>query len=207
MNQPPEINMSPETSRQATINRKTNETDIALSLYIDGNGKTAINSGVPFLDHMLTLFAVHGFFDLSLEADGDLEIDAHHTVEDIGICLGQAFHDALAGFKGINRYGQCSLPMDETLAKVTVDLSNRPYLHFDIVPLDPKVGDFDTALCLEFLRALVNHGGMTLHVEVSYGHNTHHILEAIFKGLGRCLDQASTINPRVAQTLSSKGML
>ncbi|MBI5559169.1 MAG: imidazoleglycerol-phosphate dehydratase HisB [Deltaproteobacteria bacterium] len=193
--------------RQCDIQRKTRETDITLSLTIDGEGKNSLRTGVPFLDHMLTLFAVHGFFDLAVEATGDLEVDAHHTVEDVGICLGQAFKKSLADFSMINRYGHCTLPMDETIAKVTVDLSNRPYLYYDVVRCDEKVGNFDTALVQEFLRALSLHGGMTLHVEVPYGQNTHHILEAIFKALGRTLDQASGQNLRAQGPLSSKGSL
>jgi imidazoleglycerol-phosphate dehydratase len=199
--------MDNESQRVGTITRKTKETDIVLNLCLDGSGDIDISTGVPFFDHMLTLFAVHGFFDLSIKAEGDIDIDGHHTVEDIGICLGQAFKKALGDFGSINRYGHFSLPMDETLARVTVDLSNRPYLHYDVVTLDQKVGTFDTALALEFLRALSLHGGMTLHVEVSYGDNTHHILEAIFKALGRTLSQASEINSRVRGILSSKGSL
>jgi imidazoleglycerol-phosphate dehydratase len=193
--------------RESTIQRKTNETDIRLSLTIDGEGKASLQTGVPFLDHMLTLFAVHGFFDLTVEAAGDLEIDAHHTVEDVGICLGQAFKTALGDFSAINRYGHCTLPMDESLARVTVDFSNRPYLHYHVVQCDQKVGTFDTALVQEFLRALSLHGGMTLHAEVPYGHNTHHILEAIFKALGRTLAQATARHLRTQGPLSSKGTL
>ncbi|MBU0964954.1 MAG: imidazoleglycerol-phosphate dehydratase HisB [Proteobacteria bacterium] len=193
--------------RESTIQRKTNETDIRLSLTLDGEGKASLHTGVPFLDHMLTLFAVHGFFDLTIEAAGDLDIDAHHTVEDVGICLGQAFKAALGDFSAINRYGHCSLPMDESLARVTVDFSNRPYLHYDVVQCDQKVGTFDTALVQEFLRAFSLHGGMTLHAEVPYGHNTHHILEAIFKALGRTLDQATARHLRTQGPLSSKGSL
>ncbi len=193
--------------RTTTLQRKTNETDIDLALTLDGTGKANLNTGVPFLDHMLTLFTVHGFFDITIQATGDTEIDDHHTVEDIGICLGQAFKTCLDDFSGINRYGQCSLPMDETLAKVSIDISNRPYLHYDVVALDPKVGNFDSALVQEFLRALSLHGGITLHVEVSYGENTHHVLEAIFKALGRTLDQATGINQRSQGPLSSKGSL
>lgn len=195
------------TQRKSTIKRKTNETDINLSLTVDGTGKASLQTGVPFLDHMLTLFTVHGFFDLSIEATGDIEIDDHHTVEDIGICLGLAFKDSLNDFSSINRYGFCSLPMDETLARVTVDISNRPYLHYDIIAIDQKVGNWDSALIKEFLRAFSLHGGMTLHVEVPYGENTHHILEAIFKALGRTLDQATAVNNRSKGPLSSKGSL
>ena len=194
-------------NRASTIDRKTSETDIRLSLNIDGAGKASLRTGVAFLDHMLTLFSVHGFFDLTVQATGDLDVDAHHTVEDVGICLGQAFKNALADFSAINRYGHCTLPMDETIARVTVDFSNRPYLHYDVVHCDQKVGTFDTALVREFLRALSLHGGMTLHVEVPYGQNTHHILEAVFKALGRTLDQATASNLRTQGPLSTKGSL
>ncbi|MFH1217892.1 MAG: imidazoleglycerol-phosphate dehydratase HisB [Pseudomonadota bacterium] len=196
-----------ENNRQSAITRKTKETDISLCLNLDGSGKAVLKSGVPFLDHMLTLFTVHGFFDLTVTAQGDTEIDDHHSVEDIGICLGQAFKACLHDFSAINRYGHCTLPMDEALARVTVDLSNRPYLHYDVVACDQKVGAFDTALVQEFLRALSLHGGMTLHVEVPYGTNTHHILEAIFKAMGRTLDQATSVNLRSQGPLSSKGSL
>ncbi|MCB2181205.1 MAG: imidazoleglycerol-phosphate dehydratase HisB [Desulfobulbaceae bacterium] len=196
-----------QNKRTGSIQRKTYETDITLNLCLDGEGKASLKTGVPFLDHMLTLMTVHGFFDLTIDASGDTEVDDHHTVEDIGICLGQAMKTALADYSSINRYGHCSLPMDETLARVTVDLSNRPYLHYDVVQVDQKVGTFDTALVQEFLRALSVHGGMTLHVEVSYGENTHHILEAIFKALGRTLDQATLANLRSKGPLSSKGSL
>ncbi len=193
--------------RQSLIERKTNETDIKLSLSIDGSGKALMRTGVPFMDHMLTLFTVHGFFDLNIEATGDLEIDAHHTVEDVGICLGQAFKRSLDNFSAINRYGHCTLPMDEALAKVTVDFSNRPLLYYNVVECDQKVGTFDTALVQEFLRAFSLHAGMTLHVEVPYGQNTHHILEAIFKALGRTLDQATAVHAKLEGPLSSKGSL
>ncbi len=199
--------MSSSAPRKSRISRQTKETDIKLSLKIDGKGEAEIKTGVPFMDHMLTLFTVHGFFDLSIIAHGDTEIDDHHTVEDIGICLGRVFKEALGDFGSINRYGFSLLPMDETMAQVAVDFSNRPFLHYDIVPLDQKVGAFDTQLVLEFLRAFSHNGGMTLHIEVKYGLNSHHIIEAIFKGLGRALDSASAINERSSGPLSSKGSL
>ena len=199
--------MASTPSRTSTISRSTKETSINLDLSIDGQGKAKISTGVPFFDHMLTLLAVHGFFDLTIQATGDIEVDDHHTVEDIGICLGQAFKEALDGFSSISRYGHFSLPMDETLAKVTMDFSNRPYLHYDVVALDQKTGTFDTTMVQEFLRAFAFNCGLTLHVEVKYGSNTHHIIEAIFKALGRTLDQATSIDPRVQGTLSSKGTL
>ncbi|MEN8141862.1 MAG: imidazoleglycerol-phosphate dehydratase HisB [Thermodesulfobacteriota bacterium] len=193
--------------RSATIKRETNETSIRLELNIDGKGNAKIKTGVPFLDHMLTLFTVHGFFDLNLSATGDTHIDDHHTVEDIGICLGQAFKEAMPGFKGVSRYGNFNLPMDETLAKISLDLCNRPFLHYDVIPLDAKTGTFDTTLAEEFFRAFAFNCGMTLHVEVNYGQNSHHVLEAIFKGLGRALDRASQLEPRTSNALSSKGVL
>ncbi len=199
--------MTTKVERNSEIARKTRETDIKLTLTIDGSGENSIATGVPFLDHMLILFAVHGFFDLTIKASGDTEIDDHHSVEDLGICLGQAFKEALYGFKGISRYGFCSLPMDETLVRVTADFSNRPYLHYGVQIAEAKVGNFDTALGQEFLRAFTLHAGLTLHVELMHGENAHHILEAIFKGLGKCLDQATKIDPRAKGALSSKGSL
>ncbi len=194
-------------TREATITRKTRETDITLTLNIDGGGRADIRSGVGFLDHMLTLLAVHGFFDLSLQAAGDTEVDDHHTVEDIGICLGKALRDALGEGAAIRRYGAAAVPMDETLVRVTLDISNRPYLHYGVTITDQKVGTFDTALAEEFLRALALNGGLTLHVELAHGRNAHHIIEAIFKALGRALDQACTPESRTRGPLSSKGVL
>ncbi len=199
--------MSEQATRQSSISRKTNETDIQLDLNIDGSGQADIQSGVPFLDHMLTLFTVHGFFDLKVTATGDTEIDDHHTVEDIGICMGQAFKTALSDFRGISRYGFSAVPMDEALVRVTMDFSNRPYLHYGVELSDQKVGGFDTQLAKEFLRAFSLHGGITLHVEMVHGENTHHIIEAIFKALGRALDQASQPESRAKGALSSKGSL
>jgi imidazoleglycerol-phosphate dehydratase len=199
--------MCADSGRSEAVKRITKETDISLVLGLDGSGKNRIQSSVPFLDHMLTLFSVHGFFDLELTAKGDVEIDDHHTVEDIGICLGQAFAKALGDKGGINRYGMSYLPMDETLVRVVVDLSNRPFLHYQVPLADSQVGRFDTALCKEFLRALAFNGGMTLHVDLIHGENSHHIIEAVFKALARALDQASQQNQAVSGTLSSKGLL
>ena len=165
-----------------------------------------IDSGIPFLDHMLHLFAAHGFFDLTLRAKGDLEIDDHHTVEDIGICLGQAFRQALQERPGCRRYGYARVPMDEALAQVTVDLSNRPFLVYK-VDFTPGVGRFDPQLVPEFWRAVAQHGGLTLHIEGPYGDNTHHLIEAIFKAAGRALDQASAPEPRLSGVPSTKGVL
>ncbi len=202
-----EKQMSEVSPRRADIERTTKETSIKLSLELDGSGQVEISTGVPFLDHMLTLFTVHGFFNLTINAKGDTEVDDHHTVEDLGICLGQAFRKSLGDFSGIVRYGNATVPMDETLARTTVDISNRPHLQYGVKIKDHKVGTFDTALGQEFLRALSLHAGLTLHVEVPYGENAHHQLEAVFKSLGRALDQATTVDPRVKGALSSKGSL
>ncbi|HIP83724.1 MAG TPA: imidazoleglycerol-phosphate dehydratase HisB [Desulfocapsa sulfexigens] len=199
--------MGEEKKRQGFIQRKTKETDIDLTLSINGNGKTDIDCGVPFLDHMLTLFGVHGFFDLTVKASGDTEIDDHHTVEDMGICLGQAFAMALGDKSGIARYGMAYLPMDETLVRVVVDVSNRPYLHYDADVPDQKLGTFDTALALEFMRAFAQHAGVTLHVDLIHGVNSHHIIEAVFKALARAMHQATEKLDGLSGTLSSKGVL
>lgn len=194
-------------SRKAKISRTTKETDINLSLNIDGQGKASINTGVAFLDHMLTLWTVHGFFDLDLNATGDLEVDAHHTVEDIGICLGKALAQAIGDLSGIKRFGNASIPMEETLACVNLDICNRPYMVYKVNFLTSKIGSFDTELVEEFLRAMVVNSGMTLHVQVPHGKNSHHIAEAVFKALGRAIDQATQFDPRLKGPLSSKGTL
>lgn len=193
--------------RQATVERITNETKIMADLTVDGDGRAEMRTGVPFLDHMLSLFSVHGFFDLKLQAEGDLEIDAHHTVEDIGICLGGALSRALGDRKGIRRYGHAVVPMDEACAAVTLDLSNRPYLVYRVPPLASRVGQFETELVPEFFRAFSQHGGVTLHIEGLYGSNTHHILEAVFKAWGRALDRATRFDERRTGIPSSKGAL
>ena len=159
------------------------------------------------MDHMLTLMTVHGFFDLSVNAKGDTDVDDHHTVEDLGICLGQAFKLALSDFSSIKRYGDSAVPMDETLVRISLDFSNRPFLHYEVIIKDQKVGAFDTELAKEFLRAFSLHGGITMHVDMVRGENSHHIIEAIFKALGKALDQATTIDPRIQGTLSSKGII
>ena len=199
--------MGEEEKRQGSIQRKTRETDINLTLIIDGSGQTDINCGVPFLNHMLTLFGVHGFFDLIVKATGDTDVDDHHTVEDIGICLGQAFASALGDKGGIARYGLCYLPMDETLVRVVVDVSNRPCVHYEAAVPDQKLGTFDTALALEFIRAFAQHAGVTLHVDLIHGVNSHHIIEAVFKGLARAMRQATEKLDGLSGTLSSKGVL
>ncbi len=200
--------MSKAATRSAKISRTTKETSITLQLAIDGQGAAEIVTSVPFLDHMLTLFTVHGFFDLTIKAKGDIEIDDHHTVEDIGICLGQAFKEALGDKGAIRRYGNSTVPMDEALVRVSLDLSNRPFLYYGVKIKDQKVGTFDTSLSEEFLRAFSLHAGLTLHVELAHGENAHHIIEAIFKALGKALDQATSQEPRLKRgPLSSKGML
>ncbi|MBY0097052.1 imidazoleglycerol-phosphate dehydratase HisB [Mesobacillus maritimus] len=193
--------------RVATVDRRTNETNIQLSLGIDGEGFSELETGVPFLTHMLDLFAKHGQFDLSVHAKGDIEVDDHHTTEDIGICLGQALREALGDKRGIKRYGNAFVPMDEALAQVVVDLSNRPHLELRGEFPSQKVGTFDTELVHEFLWKLALEARMNLHVIVHYGHNTHHMIEAVFKALARALDEATTIDPRVKGIPSSKGML
>lgn len=194
-------------SRRGQVERRTKETEIQVELWLDGQGKTQLGTGVPFLDHMLTLFAVHGFFDLVARARGDLEIDGHHTVEDLGICLGAVLDQALADRKGIRRYGHAVVPMDEACAAVTLDLSNRPFLVYEVPRLPSRVGEFETELVPEFFRAFSHHGGVTLHIEVLRGSNTHHILEAVFKAWGRALDEATRLDPRRLTVPSSKGSL
>lgn len=194
-------------SRTANIRRTTRETDIDLRLDLDGKGRAAIQTGVGFLDHMLTLWTVHGFFDLTMKATGDLSVDAHHTVEDVGICLGMAVSEALGDLGRLRRYGNASVPMEETLARVDLDLCRRPYLVFKCEFPSPKVGDFDTELIEEFLRAFSVNSGMTLHIQVPYGKNSHHMAEAVFKALGRAMERAIRIDHRLEGALSSKGTL
>ncbi len=194
--------------RQAKIQRQTGETDITLAINLDGKGRASLKTGVPFLEHMLNLFAVHGLFDLEIDAKGDLEIDAHHTTEDIGISLGQALKEALGEKRGIHRYGQAAVPMDDALAEVFVDLSGRPFFCYQGPILTGKVGTFDLELIKEFLRAMANETKMNLHVCLRYGENKHHCAEAIFKALGRALRQAVSLDPRRTHNVpSSKGVL
>ncbi|CAM5797053.1 MULTISPECIES: imidazoleglycerol-phosphate dehydratase HisB [Brevibacillus] len=193
--------------RNAQIARTTNETDIALAFAVDGSGESKQDSGVPFLDHMLDLFARHGHFDLTVKAKGDIEIDYHHTVEDIGICLGQALREALGDKKGIKRYGNAFVPMDDALAQVVIDISNRPHLEYRAAYPSPVVGQFPTELVHEFLWKFALEARINLHVILHYGHNTHHMIEAIFKALARALDEATSIDPRVKGVPSTKGVL
>ncbi len=199
--------MADSYPRSAAVQRTTKETDISLSLHLDGAGRAKISTGVGFMDHMLTLFAVHGFFDLEISASGDTQVDDHHTVEDLGISLGMAFAQALGDKGGICRYGHAYVPMDETLARVCVDCSNRPFLHYDVVLSEPKIGTFDTPLAKEFLRAFALHAGLTLHVDLLHGENGHHILEAVFKAMARALAIAVAPHAKVSGQLSSKGVL
>ena len=197
----------PYMKRIAEIERETNETQVRISLTLDGRGKAEISSGIPFFDHMLTLFTVHGFFDLFLHAKGDIDVDFHHTVEDVGLVLGQAVTKALGERKGIRRYGHAVTPMDDALAAVTVDLSNRPFLVYNAPEPTLLETGFSPSLSKEFFRALVNRAGINLHINVSYGENEHHVTESIFKAFGRALDQASAFDERVTGVRSSKGVL
>ena len=194
--------------RNAEINRETAETKISLWLDLDGTGKTDIATGCGFMDHMLTLFAAHGRFDLMINASGDTYVDYHHLTEDLGICMGQAFDEALGDKRGITRYGTKILPMDETLILTSVDISGRAFLDYRLEGLKEKVGDFDTELAREFVAAMVRNGGFTLHVRQLAGENTHHILEGMFKSLGRSMAKAVKIEKgREDEIPSTKGMI
>lgn len=195
------------TERTASITRKTNETNITLDFQVDGTGTSQIETGVPFMTHMLDLFTKHGQFDLTVDAKGDTDVDDHHTTEDIGICLGHVLKDALGDKKGIRRYGNAFVPMDEAMAQVVVDLSNRPHLEFRGEFPAQKVGTFDVELVHEFLWKFALESRMNLHVIVHYGFNTHHMIEAIFKALARALDEATQFDERVKGVPSTKGML
>jgi imidazoleglycerol-phosphate dehydratase len=196
------------TKRVATVSRKTAETDISITLAIDGRGESKIGTGVAFFDHMLSLFAKHGLFDLTIRAKGDVDVDYHHTVEDVGLVLGQAFKKALGEKLGIRRYGFFLLPMDESLARVVVDVGGRPQLEYRVDAKSMFVRDFNLVLVKEFCRAFSNALGANLHVELLYGEEPHHIAEAIFKGLGKAVDAATQIEPRAANALpSTKGSL
>ena len=193
--------------RTAKVERKTKETEIKISLTIDGQGQTSIASGIPFFDHMLTLLAVHGFFDLTVRAVGDLDVDYHHTIEDVGLVLGDAIQQALGERKGIKRFGHAVTPMDDALAAVTIDLSNRPYLVCNFPDHATSGIALNPSLTREFFRALVNRAGMNLHINVSYGDNDHHVVESVFKAFGRALDQAASLDDRIKGVRSSKGSL
>jgi imidazoleglycerol-phosphate dehydratase len=193
--------------RIAEVERTTKETKIKAELRIDGSGKNDISTGIPFFDHMLTLFSVHGFFDLQLKANGDIEVDYHHTVEDVGLVLGEALATALGERKGIKRYGYAVTPMDDAISTVAIDLSNRPFLVYLIPELFVRQTEVYSSLFKEFFRAFSNKSGMNLHINAPYGENDHHVIESIFKSFARSLDQATTIDDRVQHVHSSKGLL
>lgn len=206
-NQDNSVNSFIEEGRGASVSRKTNETDIQLAFGVDGTGRSEIETDVPFLNHMLDLFTKHGQFDLQVVAKGDIEIDDHHTVEDIGICLGQTLLTALGDKKGIKRYASVFVPMDEALAQVVIDISNRPHFEYRVEYPSQQVGSFSTELVQEFLWKFALEARITLHVIVHYGQNTHHMIEAVFKALGRALDEATAVDPRVTGVPSTKGVL
>lgn len=193
--------------REASIERETKETKISLSIRLDGSGQADIQTGIGFFDHMLTHIAKHGLFDLRVTAKGDLEVDAHHTVEDVGICLGKALIEAVGKPKGLTRFGHAVVPMDEALAEAAIDFSGRPYLVFDAGIAAERVGAFDTELTEEFFRAVSVNARITLHLVLRYGKNAHHGIEALFKAFGRALDQALRLDPRVKGVPSTKGVL
>lgn len=194
-------------ARVATVHRKTRETDIRIELTLDGSGQYAVRTGVPFFDHMLESFARHGLFDLRLEAEGDLEVDLHHTVEDVGIALGQAFREALGSGQGIQRFGSCVLPMADSKVEVAVDVSNRPFMVYRVELLGDRIGNFDANLTEDFLYAFSQNAGLDLHVDKRYGRNPHHIVEAVFKGLARALRVAVALDPRERGLPTVKGAL
>jgi imidazoleglycerol-phosphate dehydratase len=194
-------------SRVASLARKTRETEIRVELGLDGSGQYEVSTGIPFFDHMLESFAKHALFDLRLEAKGDLEVDLHHTVEDVGIALGQAFREALGSAAGIRRFGSCLLPMAEAKVEVAVDVSNRPYLVYRLELANDRVGDFDVSLTEDFLYAFSQSAGLDLHVELRYGRSPHHVVEAVFKGTARALRAAVEIDPRQQGLPTVKGAL
>lgn len=196
-----------QKARVAAVKRDTRETSVAVELGLDGSGTAAVSTGLGFFDHMLELFAGHGLFDLKVDATGDLKTGGHHTVEDVGICLGTALAEAVGDKRGISRYGSMLTPMDESLVLVALDLSGRPYFAYDGGPVGENIAGFDSGLVSEFLRAVVNHARMTLHVRVLAGGDTHHTIEAVFKGLGKALRQAVSLDPRGGGIPSTKGVL
>lgn len=194
-------------ARRARVERKTRETTVAVGLAIDGTGLSEISTGVPFLDHMLASFSRHGFFDLEVRASGDLHIDEHHTVEDVGIVLGRAFRQALGDRSGIRRFGSATVPLDEALCTAVVDIGARSYLAYNVAIKQERVGQFQTELVQDFMKALSDETGMNLHLNLHSGRNPHHIVEAAFKALARAMDQATTVEPRARGVLSTKGTL
>jgi imidazoleglycerol-phosphate dehydratase len=198
---------APAAGRVARVERRTQETEILLQLNVDGRGEMAIDTTIPFFNHMLEAAGKHGLLDLRVSARGDTEVDLHHTVEDVGICLGRAFHEALADKRGIVRFGTAYVPMDEALASVHVDISGRPFLSYNVPFTKTRVGSFDLDLLKDFFRAFAMNALLNLHVNLHYGENLHHIAEALFKAFGRALAEASRINPRIEGVLSTKGAL
>jgi imidazoleglycerol-phosphate dehydratase len=197
----------PEIPRQARVERSTKETQIVLQLNLDGAGAAKIATGMPFFDHMLEAWARHGLMDLTVDAKGDLDVDLHHTVEDVGICLGRAVREAIGDKRGIARYGASFLPMDEALLHAALDVSGRPYLVFNVPLARTRIGNFDLDLLKDFFRAFAVNAEITLHVNMHYGENLHHIAEAVFKAVGRALAEGTRLNPRIAGVLSTKGTL
>jgi len=194
--------------RQAKVQRRTSETDISVEINLDGSGQSIVDTSIPFLDHMLVLFARHGLFDLTVKGRGDTEIDDHHLVEDMGICLGKVVKEAIGDKVGMNRYGSATIPMDETLCAVTLDVSGRPYLVYNVAfSSGERTGKFDLQLVREFFKSFSDHSGITLHINLIYGENNHHIVEAIFKAFARALSMAATTNGRIQGVLSTKGCL
>ncbi|HSV06292.1 MAG TPA: imidazoleglycerol-phosphate dehydratase HisB [Candidatus Binatus sp.] len=193
--------------RTATVSRGTSETDIRVTLKLDGRGSYEVETGVPFLNHMLEIFARHGFFDLTVSARGDVEVDDHHTVEDVGLCLGQGFREALGDKAGIRRFGEATVPLDEALVTTVVDLSGRPFFVYDVRIEQAKIGRFDVELIHDFLLAFTNQAALNLHVRMASGRNPHHVVEAVFKSLARALDLATQRDPRLSGVLSTKGSL
>jgi imidazoleglycerol-phosphate dehydratase len=198
---------TPEIPRQGRVERRTKETQIVLQVGLDGTGAAKVETGIPFFTHMLEAWAKHGLMDLTVDARGDLDVDLHHTVEDVGICLGKAFREALGDKTGIVRYGASFLPMDEALLHAAVDISGRPYLVFNVPLRRARLGSFDLELLEDFFRAFAFNAEITLHMNMHYGQNLHHIAEAAFKAVGRALAEATRLNPRIAGVLSTKGSL
>ncbi len=198
--------MKPD-NREARVERNTKETQIVLQLNLDGSGASKVETGIPFFNHMLEAWAKHGLMDLTVDAKGDLDVDLHHTVEDVGICLGKALKEAVGDKKGIARYGDSFLPMDEALVHAAVDVSGRPYLVFNVPLGRTRISNFDLDLLKDFFRAVAFNAELTLHVTMHYGENLHHIAEAVFKSVGRALAEATRLNPRIGDVLSTKGSL
>lgn len=190
--------------RSSCIHRRTTETDVRVALDLDGSGSYTINTGMAFLDHMLSMIARHGFFDLEIQASGDLEVDYHHTVEDVGICLGQAFHQAMGNKQSMRRYASASVPLEDTLATVVVDFCDRPYLVYNVAVPSGRIGTFDVELVETFFLGFTSHSRATLHCNLQYGHNRHHIVEAIFKAFSRAADEATGLESRLSGLLTTK---